>query len=494
MIYVFELKKEARKNVKRNYFRNVVVAFICSILLYGGFNYATLNIRKDLVKDEYKILEKSKITNGEIIEELVDHIVRKNVSFDHKYGVISYIINETTSASSVVFSIINALNKIIFNQKLGAGVILLVTTFLYLLFNILFLQVFKVGEARYFLEHRRYKTNMDRILYPYKVKRVFSESYILFMRSIYQILWSLTIVMGFVKYYEYKMIPYILAENPNLSKKEVFRISREITMGKKMEMFKIDLSLLIWVFLKIISLNITSIFYSDVYKDCLYAEIYMQLRVNAPNDLCDNSLALPSSVDKFYVDKVNKKRLNLDYNKSYSLKTYILLFFTFSFIGWLFEVLLQFVKTGIFVNRGALYGPWLPIYGWGGILILILLKKFRDKPSTLFIMTFILCGIVEYFTSCYLEYVKHLKYWDYSGYFLNVNGRICLEGLMLFGFGGCAFTYILAPLFDKVYNKLNKKLVTIMCIILISLYVIDTCYSSHVPNTGEGISINISEV
>lgn len=77
MIYVFELKKEARKNVKRNYFRNVVVAFICSILLYGGFNYATLNIRKDLVKDEYKILEKSKITNGEIIEELVDHIVRK---------------------------------------------------------------------------------------------------------------------------------------------------------------------------------------------------------------------------------------------------------------------------------------------------------------------------------------------------------------------------------------------------------------------------------
>ncbi len=335
---------------------------------------------------------------------------------------------------------------------------------------------------------------MDRILYPYKVKRVFSESYILFMRSIYQILWSLTIVMGFVKYYEYKMIPYILAENPNLSKKEVFRISKEISMGKKMEMFKIDLSLLIWVFLKIISLNITSIFYSDVYKECLYAEIYMQLRVNAPNDLCDNSLALPGFVDKFYVDKINKKRLNLDYNKSYSLKTYILLFFTFSFIGWLFEVLLQFVKTGIFVNRGALYGPWLPIYGWGGILILILLKKFRDKPSTLFIMTFILCGVVEYFTSCYLEYVKHLKYWDYSGYFLNVNGRICLEGLMLFGFGGCAFTYILAPLFDKVYNKLNKKLVTIMCIILISLYVIDTCYSSHIPNTGEGISINISEV
>ena len=309
VIYVFELKKEARKNVKRNYFRNVVVAFICSILLYGGFNYATLNIRKDLVKDEYKILEKSKITNGEIIEELVDHIVRKNVSFDHKYGVISYIINETTSASSVVFSIINALNKIIFNQKLGAGVILLVTTFLYLLFNILFLQVFKVGEARYFLEHRRYRTNMDRILYPYKVKRVFSESYILFMRSIYQILWSLTIVMGFVKYYEYKMIPYILAENPNLSKKEVFRISKEISMGKKMEMFKIDLSLLIWGFLKIISLNITSIFYSDVYKECLYAEIYMQLRVNAPNDLCDNSLALPGFVDKFYVDKVNKKRL-----------------------------------------------------------------------------------------------------------------------------------------------------------------------------------------
>ena len=56
---------------------------------------------------------------------------------------------------------------------------------------------------------------------------------------------------------------------------------------------------------------------------------------------------------------------------------------------------------------------------------------------------FTLCGIVEYSTSMYLEHVKHLKYWGYSGYFLNVNGRISLEGLILFGHGGLALLMLL---------------------------------------------------
>ena len=56
----------------------------------------------------------------------------------------------------------------------------------------------------------------------------------------------------------------------------------------------------------------------------------------------------------------------------------------------------------------------------------------------------VLCGVVEYFTSYYLEVTQGKKWWDYSGYFLNLNGRICAEGLLVFGVGGMAIVYALA--------------------------------------------------
>ena len=193
--------------------------------------------------------------------------------------------------------------------------------------------------------------------------------------------------------------------------------------------------------------------------------------------------------DKFsiQIDKA-KKWYKLDYNKKYSLETFILLFFTFAIIGWCWEVFYHLINHGTFVNRGTMHGPWLPIYGWGGVLILFCLKKWRDNPFKLFISAFILCGIIEYTTAWYLETFNHLKYWDYTGYFLNIHGRICLEGLLLFGLGGCAFTYILAPLLDNLFEKIKPKIKTILCIILILFFSIDFIYSSIIPNTGKGIS------
>lgn len=138
-----------------------------------------------------------------------------------------------------------------------------------------------------------------------------------------------------------------------------------------------------------------------------------------------------------------------------------------------------------------MHGPWLPIYGFGGLLILILLKKFRNKPVLLFISAFIICGVLEYSTAWYLETFKHLRYWDYTGYFLNINGRICLEGLLVFGLAGCAFTYVIAPILDNLYSKIKPKIASILCVVLISLYLVDLMYTKVNPNTGEGISEEI---
>lgn len=183
------------------------------------------------------------------------------------------------------------------------------------------------------------------------------------------------------------------------------------------------------------------------------------------------------------------KIYNINYTRLYSITSLILMFFIFSFIGWLWEVTLTFISEGTFANRGVLHGPLLPIYGSGAILILTLLNKFRKNPSKEFILTVIVCGIVEYFTSVYLEFTHNgQRWWDYSGYFLNLNGRICAEGLLLFGLAGLAVVYVLAPQIDNILKKLNKKILIGVSIILISLFTIDEIYSTKNPNVGTGIT------
>ena len=193
--------------------------------------------------------------------------------------------------------------------------------------------------------------------------------------------------------------------------------------------------------------------------------------------------------DQYPEETVKKKKVpKRDYNKSYNLTSYILFFFTFSFIGWLWEVLIHIIIDGAFVNRGYMHGPWLPIYGFGGVLILLLLKHFRSKQLVFFIACIVLAGIIEYSTSWYLETFKGMKWWDYTGYYLNLNGRICLEGLIVFGLGGCALTYIIAPVLDDFYEVIKPKLKIIICAILLLFYGTDLVYSSQHPNSGKGIT------
>lgn len=179
---------------------------------------------------------------------------------------------------------------------------------------------------------------------------------------------------------------------------------------------------------------------------------------------------------------------NKQYNRHYSIKSLILIFFVFSFIGWLWEVLFHLIGDGVFVNRGMMYGPWLPIYGGGSILILVLLKKYRTRPILEFFLIIILCGIVEYFSSYLLEVIYHQKWWDYSEYLLNINGRVCASGLILFGIGGMLAIYYAAPYLDNLISKINSKVLTVACAILCCLFVGDAIYSAKHPNSGKGIN------
>ena len=189
-------------------------------------------------------------------------------------------------------------------------------------------------------------------------------------------------------------------------------------------------------------------------------------------------------------EKHQRKKLDtLNYTRRYSIWSLLALFFIASIIGWSFEVIMHIIEHGEFVKRGVLQGPWLPIYGYGCLLILTILHKFRKKPLQEFILIILLCGLVEYFTAVYLEYVfDGTKWWDYSGYFLNIQGRVCAEGLLVFGIGGIILVYILAPLIDNVLQKMNPKKLAIICCSLLCLFIFDHIYSHYHPNEGKGIT------
>ena len=179
---------------------------------------------------------------------------------------------------------------------------------------------------------------------------------------------------------------------------------------------------------------------------------------------------------------------SIRYLRPYTIWTLILAFFTFSLVGWLWEVSIHLIKDGVFVNRGALHGPWLPIYGGGLVMILIVLARFRKNAALEIALIVVLCGLVEYFTSLILELANGMRWWDYTGYFLNLNGRICAEGLLVFALGGSAVVYMLMPLLDNLWQKINKKILVIICCVLLLVFGADIVYSHFVPNVGEGIT------
>ena len=103
----------------------------------------------------------------------------------------------------------------------------------------------------------------------------------LFLRDLFVSLWSLLLVIpGIVKAYEYRMIPYLIAENPQMDTKEAFRISKQMMMGNKWNAFVLDLSFLGWVLLELITCGIAGIFYINPYIFLTNAELYHVLKTN----------------------------------------------------------------------------------------------------------------------------------------------------------------------------------------------------------------------
>lgn len=151
----------------------------------------------------------------------------------------------------------------------------------------------------------------------------------------------------------------------------------------------------------------------------------------------------------------------------------IITFFIYAFAGWIWESFVCPIITGHKIkNSGFLNGPIVPIYGVGAIVVSLLFSPTETILSVFIEGAFVAC-VIEYLTSWIMEYLYHHRWWDYSDKAFNVNGRVCLEGFLVFGlFSVVCVKYVQPALLKKVMNHELVPLI-IVATVLTTLLIID---------------------
>ena len=156
------------------------------------------------------------------------------------------------------------------------------------------------------------------------------------------------------------------------------------------------------------------------------------------------------------------------------LLTYFLIY---SFLGWCIESIYKSFCEKRLVNSGFLYGPFCPIYGCGAIIMYIFLDDVSSKPIITFCLGFVVLSVWEYIVGVFLEKVFHRKYWDYSNYKLNLQGRVCLINSIFWGLLGVLFIDLIHPFILSILAFLNRDIIIYIDIVISGIILIDTIFS-----------------
>ena len=148
-------------------------------------------------------------------------------------------------------------------------------------------------------------------------------------------------------------------------------------------------------------------------------------------------------------------------------------FIIYSVLGYIVETLYGIITKGVWESRQSfLYGPFCAIYGLGAVIMIIFLHKYQKKYNALFIGGFIVGSITEYLVSLFGEMILGVKWWDYSGMPLNLNGRICVYFSIFWGFLGMYLIASLNPKIDRLINWIKSKIKSIKTLKGITIAVI----------------------
>ena len=145
----------------------------------------------------------------------------------------------------------------------------------------------------------------------------------------------------------------------------------------------------------------------------------------------------------------------------------LIMIMTFSGVfGFIYELFFYKIDTGRFIKRGSSYGPWIPIYVFGGAAYMLLVYPFKEHPLLVFVMCVVVSGVMEYVTGWVLYNVFHTRLWDYNTEiwnFGNINGYVCLRSVMFFGVSGVMLVYMVIPIMIRIMSMVDPGVTTIVC-------------------------------
>ena len=166
------------------------------------------------------------------------------------------------------------------------------------------------------------------------------------------------------------------------------------------------------------------------------------------------------------------------------LRNSFIIFFVYAIVGWIYELLIFYYHGEGWINRGFLYGPYLPVYGFGMLLLVSVLKKIYSRKKKnikdwiidiliILISVFVIVTTVEYITHYVMDTFFGIKLWDYTKDFLNINGRVCFNASRNFAIGGTLLIYCIQPFVDKFIKNTKSKKLDRISIILFSIIILD---------------------
>lgn len=255
-----ELKWRAKDAIKKNYWAVVIVSLILAVLTAGSGSNAGREGAVSSIAQEYS----TSVNEFQVGEEMSERIG----SIAERFSL---------SPWEVVFAFLSV------SMIVVLGVLAIV-------FGIFISNVLEVGIRGFFVENMYSNPGVGRILRPFGSGCYWNVVKIMFLRGLFTFLWSLLLVIpGIVKYYEYYMVPYFLAEYPDMSSEEAFARSKEVMYGQKWNAYVLDLSFLPWLILSSVTCGIAGLFYVNPYINATKAELYDTLAGSGGNIYTESS-------------------------------------------------------------------------------------------------------------------------------------------------------------------------------------------------------------
>lgn len=159
------------------------------------------------------------------------------------------------------------------------------------------------------------------------------------------------------------------------------------------------------------------------------------------------------------------------------ISTLFLWFITYSFIGWIYESTVISIQDKKLVNRGFFNGPYIPVYGVGGIAVILILGSRTMNIASLFVLSALITTSIEYITAIIMEKGFKTKLWDYTNYRFNFQGRVCLIGAVAFGTLCVLLIKVIHPFISGLTDKMTDVQIYIASAISCAVFLADFVYS-----------------